>query len=253
MEVAYRSVILKDSLMSEPGLYADVRSFITNQWGDFGDRFYSHHAPTMRHLAIATAGDLIIGISAGGSKRLAGRDVAYIEFTIVHSEYRNKGVSSHLHSLIFRTLVVPMILRRPLRGVDVVTVTPNLLVLLQLASYASWMYPKFDSAQAGEGVQVGADDETWQMAQEWLSSSDNPNRVIDREGCIIHGSYDFDPNLISVFSGDQTKWTSSRTINQFGAHYLKAPNNPGLEAFARARLNIWSIIRYLCHWPRRLY
>jgi hypothetical protein len=79
------------------------------------------------------------------------------------------------------------------------------------------------------------------MSQNLIANSDNPNRKLLREGCVLEGSYKETPRLLYQ-PGSQPKYVDD-IVNEFGEAYLHYSKAEDKELVVRIKFNLYSIIR----------
>ena len=121
-------------------------------------------------------------------------------------------------------------------------ITPNIRVLSRMAKFASFAYPNPHTADTN-GQILPADDKTWKIATTILKKSDNPYRVLEREGLVLIDSYAKTPWLI--YNNDNAPWHAENSINVFTRRYLGYHSGQDREFMVRAHINLVSVIKYL--------
>jgi hypothetical protein len=130
------------------------------------------------------------------------------------------------------------------RHIEIFFITPNIRVLSRMARFASFIYPN-PLISDENGSIPEADDVTWQIAREMLRTSNNPSRKLERDGLVLHGSYNETPWLI--YNNDTAPWHANRLMNTFARKYLGYHTSEDKEFMVRAQINLVSIIKYFLH------
>lgn len=220
-----------------------LQSILKDAWGEFPQNFIDEHIlKNSRTLIFAMSGDDYVGFCALSNKNILNKKINYIEFLVVKKEYQNSGLGSKLTYLILRKDLLKSFFRIAPKPLDIMFITPNIRVLASTSKFCSFIYPNPYLADEN-GKILPADDKIFEMAKELIKKSDNPGRVISREGLVLEGSYYNTPWLI--YKEENIPWHSDKKINKFAIKYLGYGTGADKEFIVVAKMTIFSLIKYL--------
>lgn len=220
----------------------EVLNLTEKAWGKFPEKFLVEHVMEKSvWIVLAYDKERLIGYCAVSTRNIASRNVFYIEFTVIDPEYQGKRVGPKLTARALRRIILSSIIQLIYPGVEVMFLTPNVRALAKAVSNATFIYPNPYLADSKTGEIEPADNLTWEMAQELINKSDNPNRTIDREGLVLHDSYKETPWL--VYKGDSIPWHRNDKVNIFAKRYLGYGNGEDREFIVRMRVDLWSVLK----------
>lgn len=221
-------------------LLKNIDKIIEQQWGKFSKDFIIHHILKAHRLKLVRKDDEIVALAAGSSKVVNGRSILYLEFTVIHEKYTGYNLSTILNGEMVADEFIGGLFRRKLAPLDIVTITRNLRVVGSLSKYASYIYP--DPAQyEKQGALSPAKDETWEIVNEILRTSWNPQRKLEREGCVLVGSYEDTPWLITR----KTQGHYRKAIRDMFEQYLLLSKRSDREFIVHVKYNLISLFKYL--------
>lgn len=216
---------------------------LNNAWAEFPEKFIESHILRSPYMSIAIYNNKIVGFCSVSQKKINYKKIFYIEFSIVLREFQKNGVGTKLTFLALRRVILKNILFLPLYGVDIMFITPNIRVLASSVKYSNFIYPNPFLANQENGSIIASDKETYKMAQRLIKTSDNPDRMIDREGLVLHDSYKDTPWLI--YANEKIPWHRDELINKFAKRYLGYGKSEDKEFIVRMRVSLLSLIKYL--------
>lgn len=220
-----------------------LQSILKDAWGEFPQNFIEEHIFKNTHtLILATLNDGYIGFCALSYKNILDKKINYIEFLVVKKKYQNSGLGSKLTYLILRKDLLKSFLKVPPTPLKIMFITPNVRVLASTSKFCSFIYPN-PYLSDENGKIFPADETTFEMAKELIKKSDNPRRIIIREGLVLEGSYRNTPWLI--YKEENIPWHSNEKINNFAVKYLGYGSGTDKEFIVRAEMTIMSLIKYL--------
>jgi len=220
-----------------------LQSILKDAWGEFPQNFIGDHILKNAHtLIMAMLGDEYIGFCALSHKNILNKNIRYIEFLVIKNKYQNSRLGSKLLYLILRKPLIKSFFNIPPSSLEIMFITPNIRVLAGMSKFCSFIYPNPYSVDANGKIQ-SADDITFEMARELIRVSDNPKRIINREGLVLEGSYRNTPWLI--YKDKNIPWHSNDKINKFAMRYLGYGSGADKEFIVRTKIAISSLIKYL--------
>jgi len=222
-------------------LLGEIDALLKNAWGKFDINFLENHTLTSEQITVARIGDELIGFCAINKKKILNKVVHYIEFTVIRKDFQKLGLGTRLSFLALRKVMLKNIFQIIFKPIEIMFITPNIRVLAKVAALADFVYPNPYEADKTTGKIAFADDETWGMARELIKISDNPNRRLDREGLVLHGSYSSMPWLI--YDIDKIPWHRKDIINKFARRHLSYGKKEDKEFVVRVRVDILTLIK----------
>lgn len=247
IEVVFKKYynLQKSADLTKDKLFSDIDKLLKNTWGTFPADFVFTHILTADKILIAMVGDNCIGFCVTNIKTILNLKINYVEFLIVGKEFQKSKIGSYLFFISIKEEIYGNFLRLVLGGsLEIAFITPNIRTLSHMARFASFIYPNPYLANK-EGYIHIADEDTWVIANEILKNSDYPNRKLDRNGLVLHQSYVNTPWLI--YNNDNAPWHGNENINLFVRRYLGYHTGEDREFIVRARINIFSFLRYLLY------
>ncbi len=217
----------------------NIDQIINEGWGKFSKDFIRKHIIFAKRLLVLRNGEKIIAIAAASEKKIINKAMLYLEFTVVHPNFRGFNLLSKLNYILIRDAFLGnLFVKGGGLSLEVITITPNMRVLATLAKVASFIYPNpFEADDNGRISQ--ADDTTYKIAQEIITTSDDPSRQIEREGLVLKGSYRNTPWLIH----DQPLRHYNENINLFCKKYIEYDKRSDKEFIIRAIITPKSFLK----------
>ncbi len=223
----------------------EIREMLSSTWGAFPIEFTDQHVFNADKLTLALNEERCIGFCSLNIRSVFNIKIYYIEFLVIDKEYQNSGLGSVLFFKTIRSEIMKNLLGLLLgRHIEIFFITPNIRVLSRMSRFASFIYPN-PSISDESGSIPEADDGTWKIAREILRMSNNPNRKLERDGLVLHGSYKETPWLI--YNNDTAPWHASPSMNNFARKYLGYQTSEDKEFMVRARINLFSIMKFFLH------
>src|SRR3989344_7158200 len=222
-------------------LLGEIDALLKNAWGKFDINFLENHTLTSEQITVARIGDELIGFCAINKKKILNKVVHYIEFTVIRKDFQKLGLGTRLSFLALRKVMLKNIFQIIFKPIEIMFITPNIRVLAKVAALADFVYPNPYETDHSDARIAPADDETWAMARELIKISDNPNRRLDREGLVLHGSYASMPWLI--YDIDKIPWHRKDIINKFARRHLSYGKKEDKEFVVRVRVDILTLIK----------
>ena len=171
-------------------------------------------------------------------KIICNKPVHYIEFSVVERIYQNLSLFQKLNYLLIKECLINNLVFNKSFTIELMFISPNIRTLSTLAKYASFVYPNPFLYNRDTKSLPKADELTWDMARELIQKSENPNRKIEREGCVLNDSYRNTPWLIYGINKQLDIPTHhDNWLNEFAERYLKYRNKEGKEFIVRAKIN----------------
>ena len=226
-------------------LAGDLQALLTAAWGAFEPGFIgSLLAPQARaSIALARERGELVGFCIVRSRRLAVHAVIYVELAALSPVYQRANLGPWLMLLAMRRRMVAQFLRSGLRHVDVVFISPNIRTLVAISRRASNVYP--DLTEAREGRLPQADKLSWEIAQAAIAGSSHPERRLDREGLVLHGSYADTPWLL--YRPGNAPLHEHACFSDLARRYLGFDSREDREFVVRARFGmaafLWLALR----------
>lgn len=240
----------KEGLSNKKRLTSEIRSILKDSWGEFPDSFVVDHVINSERVLVAHHENEPIAVCSLDVLEIKKKQVYYIEFLAVKKKYQRQKIGSFL----IRSMVVHILLRdffdllfKPL---EVMFITPNIRVLCFASQVAHFIYPNPHLTKE-DGTVEEADEETWLMTRELLDKSDRPNRFLEREGNVLHGSYDSMSWLI--YDEENIPWHQEEHINNFAKKYLGYGKREDKEFIVRMQLSLRSLLNYVLKKWRRAF
>ena len=226
-------------------LLIEIHYLLTSVWGTFPNDFVEVHIFNAYKIYIAYIGERCVGLNVVSLRTLAGVMIFYSEFLAIDKDYQNSSLGSYLFFIGIKDELLKRIYDL-LSGtpLEVFFITPNIRVLSRIAKFASFSYPNPYATDAAGRVPL-ADDKTWEMAQQLLAASDNPERRLDREGLVLYDSYAKTPWL--VYDSQSAPWHRNEKMNAFAKRYLGYEKREDKEFIVRAQITLFSIFKYFLH------
>ena len=222
-------------------LFKEIDDLIENAWGKFDLKFLENHLLKSTLISTARIRNELVGFCSISKKEIFKKKVYYFEFTIIRNDFQKLGLGTRLSFLALRRIMLKNIFQIIFKPIEIMFITPNIRVLAKVAALADFVYPNPYEADKATGKIIPADDETWGMARELIKISDNPNRRLDREGLVLHGSYSSMPWLI--YDIDKIPWHRKDIINKFARRHLSYGKKEDKEFVVRVRVDILTLIK----------
>ncbi|MFZ6035906.1 MAG: hypothetical protein ACOYUK_02085 [Patescibacteria group bacterium] len=220
-------------------LLINIDSIIESNWGKFSKEFIIHHILKSQIIKIIRNEEKIVAFASASFKDVNNFPILYLEFTVVNEKYQGYNLSTKLNGDMIAEEVLRGLISRRFKPLNVITITRNMRVVGSLSRLAKKIYP--DPEEFGKyGKLKDADDDTWGIVTEILRQSWNPKRKLEREGCVLIGSYEDTPWLIRPKV--QSHYRNS--VKEMGRYYLRFHERADREFIVRATFNIASIIKY---------
>lgn len=217
----------------------NIDQIIDESWGKFSKDFIRKHIIFSKRLLILRDGSHIIAIAAASEKKIIDKPVLYLEFTVVHPDFRGLSLLSRLNYILIReSFLSNLFVKGGGLRLEVMTITPSMRVLATLARVAQFIYPNPFKADA-HGRISPADDTTYRMAKEIIATGDNPNRQIEREGLVLIGSYRNTPWLIP----EKPLRHYNERVNLFCKRYIEYDRRSDKEFIVRATITPSSFLK----------
>jgi|GEM_PF-1726509 len=223
-----------------------INNLITKEWGKFPEKFIEKHIIASRVIILAWHNNNLIAFTAMSLKNLCNRLVHYIEFTVVKKEYQGLGLSEKLNFILLKGILINNLIFNKSFSINLMFISPNIKTIVSLAKCSSFIYPNpllYDNKLKS---MPEADNLTWNMAQELIRKSEKPDRKIEREGCVLNGSYRDTPWLIYNLAENLTiPKHYDNFFNDFAENYLKYKERSGKEFIIRAKIGFIDVIKFL--------
>lgn len=226
-------------------LFEEIDELVSGSWGRFDREFLKNHILNTELITVARIGNDLIGFCAVSRKKILNKIIYYIEFTIVRKDFHGLELGPKLTFLALRNIFLKNFLKIIFSHIEIMFITPNIRALAKTAKFADFVYPDPYEADHVDSRISPADDETWEMARELIKISDNPNRRLDREGLVLHGSYASMPWLI--YENDKIPWHHKDSINLFAKRYIGYGRKEDKEFVVRARIGVKALLKYFFH------
>ncbi|MCD6270657.1 hypothetical protein J7J23_02695 [bacterium] len=220
----------------------DIKSLIKECWGDFGEKFIEKHIISADFLLILRHKDKIVGTAAISRKSILNKNLYYLEFTAISPEIQSSRLMGKVNFALLRYIFFDNLIKNKKLTIEFMLISPNLRVLGSMAKITSFMYPNPFLFDKKKKKIPPPDEETWQMAKELIRQSDNPNRFLHKDGCVLEDSYKDTPWLI--YKKDKIPWHKNETVNKFGETYIQYSKETGKEFVIRAKINLKNIFLY---------
>jgi len=237
-DLTYKTFYVGDKCYDK-NLLNSINDVLNDCWGTFPLEFLEKHI-SESYVALGYVDEDLVGLSFVKTKKIAGKKVCYVEFTAVKKEYQRMSLGLLLTIKAIKKCIMSNLLS--IFTFELMFITPNIRVICLLKRYATFVYPdpsKFDISKKRLPI---ADDRTWKMAKTLISHSDNPNRKLDREALVLHGSYKETPWLL--YNDDTIPWLDNNAqFNSFVEHYLGYSSRQDREFIVRAKFSILSIVK----------
>lgn len=221
-------------------LLKNIDQIIEENWGKFGKDFILQHIIKAKRLQLVRYNNKIIAIASASKKTINKKHVLYLEFTVINQNFQGYDLSIILNADMIVDEFVESMIQRKFKSLHVMAITRNLRVLGSLKHFASFIYPDPESIDNDNKLPL-ANNETWELARTILKQSWNPNRKLLREGCVLIGSYENTPWLISPVPQKHY----NQQIQTLGEEFLELKKNKDKEFIVHVKYNILSILKYL--------
>jgi hypothetical protein len=220
-----------------------VQSVLTDAWGSFPQHFLDRHVfKDADTIVTARNNGAHVGFSVLSHKTICEKHVHYLELCAVSTRHQNSGLGSKLvYQALFQHLKESF-LRYPPAPLHLMLITPNVRIISSLSRFSSSIYPNPRAADV-KGEIPPADEATFEMAQRLIKMSDNPNRSVNRDGLVLHGSYDATPWL--KHGKDNIPWHCDEQMNSFASRYLNYRNYSGEEFIVSAIIKPVDVLNFL--------
>lgn len=222
-------------------LLRNLDQIIEDNWGKFSKDFIVHHILRASILKIIRNANKIIAFASASYKTVEKTKVLYLEFTVVNSNFQGYNLSAKLNGDLIAEELVRGLVGRHFKPLDVVTLTRNLRVIGSLSKYSQRIYPDFREFERSGGRLGPASERTWQIAKSILRDSWNPNRKLDREGCVLSGSYEDSPWLILR----KTQKHYNDSLIKMAEKYLEFSKNSDKEFILHVQFSLKSLLKYV--------
>ncbi|MDP2684721.1 MAG: hypothetical protein Q8P20_06835 [bacterium] len=220
-------------------LLKNIDKIIEQNWGKFSKEFIIHHILKSQIIKILRNEEKIVAFASASYKNILDLPVLYLEFTVVNEKYQGYNLSTKLNGDFIAEEVVRGLISRKFKPLNVVTITRNMRVVGALSRMAKSIYPDPEKFKKYNKLRP-ADNTTWKIVNEILRESWNPDRKIEREGCVLVGSYKDTPWLINPKVQNHYK----NSIKEMGKKYLKFHERADREFIVRVSFNLYSVIKY---------
>lgn len=219
-----------------------TRKLLIESWGDLGDEITQYIIRDAHWILLLFLEEKITGISVVHKKRIFGQVFYDVELTSILPEYRGLGLMGSINRMLLSRAFVDNLVHHFKWSLDIVFTTANMRVLGTMAKIASYCYPNpFNYNQQLRSISP-ADDETWEIAQEFIANDVPENMKLEREACVVSGSYEETPWLMHD-SRSAPKYDAG-IVNEFAERYLQYSKKTGKKFFVRARITLWDLTKY---------
>lgn len=220
-------------------LLKNIDQIIEKNWGKFGKDFILRHVMKANRLKIVRYNNEIVGLASASAVIFKNKQALYLEFTVVNELYQGYNLSVLLNGEFITDEYLKGLFSRYFTPLDVVTITRNMRVVASLTEYASYIYPdpRFFKKY---GKLKESNNYTWKLINHILASSWNPKRKLDREGSVLHGSYQDSPWLILA----KFPRHHNRAAYEMTEKYLDLKSMADKEFIVHAQFGLFSILKF---------
>jgi len=223
-------------------LEKDIDNLAKSSWGKMHASFIRNILINAKTVILAKEQKKLIGISIFSEKYIFNKSIYYGELSLVHPEYQGNRISEKMSQKAISRQLLKNIMRLKF-NIEVLLITPNARVLGMAANYASFMYPNpYDFDNCTKKMPL-PDQQTFDIARELIKQSDKPERRIDKEACVLNGSYS-DCNWL-IYNKYNKPTYRQKIVNDFAEHYLDYNKRKDKEFIVRTRFNVVSLLRFL--------
>lgn len=221
----------------------DIAALLRQSWGDCGSQLIEHIVNNAKWLLVLRLKDKVAGVSVVHKKRIVQKTVYDIELTALLPEIRALRLMERINALLFPSIFLDNLVSNRRLTVEMMFTTPNPKVLGCAARIASFIYPDPFLFNKEKKKLPPPDEETWQMAQEFISQELPENMRLHKDGCVVDGSYTDRPWLI--YKEDEVPWHWDERVNDFCDAYLRYEEELGRKFVVRTKLTPKSVLLYL--------
>jgi len=224
-------------------LFEEFNSILKDCWGSFPSNFIEKHIFDEKcRIIVARHINEFIGFCVLSFKKVCGVDVHYIEFLAIKKKFQGFGLGPYLFYLILSDDIKRNFFKLLFKPLEIFFITPNIRTITQISRCSKFIYPNPYLAR-DDGSIDAADENTWEIAKEIISNSDNPHRKLHREGLVLEGSYAETPWLI--YGPENAPWAKDPQVIKFVKKYLGYHNKEDKELVVRAHITLGSVVKYL--------
>jgi hypothetical protein len=219
---------------------------IKKEWGEFPKNFIQKRLGNSRITLLCWKNSQLVGFSTMSLKTICNKLVHYIEFSIIDKLYQNRSLFQKINFILIKDVLLNNLIFNRSFSIELMFISPNIKTISTLAKYVSFIYPNpFLYNQKTKSMPL-ADDLTWKMANELIRKSENPNRKIEREGCVLNDSYRNMPWLIyGIKKQLEVPMHHNDLFNEFAEKYLKYQERSGKEFIIRAKITLLDFLKYI--------
>jgi hypothetical protein len=222
----------------------DIDRLVENGWGKFSKDFLLKHIIQSSRLVVVWHEGEIAAVCSASNKKFKAKAVLYLEFTVVKRKFRSFSLSTYLNGEIIAEFYLRSFYHRFGKSIYLVTLTRSPRVIGSLSNFCRKVYPSLKYYKNGR--LIPAENETWFIIKAIVESSWKPDRVVDREGAVLHGSYSAMPWLLEPKQEKHYR----NDISKFCEQYLKISEKADREFIVVAEYNLLSFLKYKL-WNRR--
>lgn len=224
---------------------SQIDLLITNEWGKFPPDFIQKHIGNAKEIILAWNNEELVAFTAMSHKKICNKLVHYIEFSVTKKQYQNKSLFQKLNYFLIKEALIKNLIFNKSLSIELMFISPNIRTLTTLVKYVSFIYPNPSFYNRITKSLPEADELTWKMANELIQKSENPNRKIEREGCVLIGSYTRTPWLIhGIIKQLDIPYHHKNLFNEFAEKYLRYKEKADREFIIRARINLIDLIKF---------
>jgi len=239
-EVISNCWLLEDS--SRLKLQSDVRQVEKRSWGDPGEALITHIVDEAKWLLLVYKEEKLVGVSSIHKKEILGRKVYDYELIAVVPELRGAGMMHRMSDILFRLIFFDNLIHNRQIVVEFLFTTANMQILGSLAKIAHFIYPDPFKYSSTIKKIPPPDEETWEMAEEFIRHDVPPGMKIKKDGCVVEGGYNEIPWLI--YDKAHAPLYMDRVVNEFAATYLQYDKALGKKVVVRAKITLGSIVKF---------
>lgn len=238
-ETLYAEILRKPKKNLSPQKYEqlllEISEVAEKGWGKFEIEYLRKNVmDTLFLCLLRNEKDVLIGIAPVKSLKILGKTVYSFGLSVIIPKYRSLKLLKKMFEIMVKKILIKNITKGKM-SIEFFFITPNIKTLGNLARLAKFMYPNPYLIEKN-GKIYPADDQTWELAKEYLRVEGEQPRCFEREGCVMEGFYDKRPHLIQEYVHHRNK-----VLNKFGETYLYS--KPGREVVARVVLSLRSLIK----------
>jgi len=208
-----------------------IQELVKKNWGHFDDDYIEKSVYKSHMICFLwNNGDRLVGVAPIKEINLKKNQVYSFGLTVVDSNYQNYKLLKKMELLLIKRLFVKNIIKGKF-NLEFIFITPNVRTLGAISRASRFIYPNPYKMDIKTQKIEDADDETWNMVNEYLAVVNEKPSYLNRNGCIMKGFYDNKPHLIR----EKVSHKDPR-VNAFGEKYLY--NEPGKEVVVRAKIDL---------------